>query len=44
VEAFDEGSDGSDLMAEAERRAPIDAVAPSRNGGAEGARGGGGAG
>lgn len=41
VEAFDEGSGGSDLRAEAERRAPVDAVAPSRDGGAEGAGGGG---
>lgn len=42
VEAFDEGSGGSNMRAEAERRAPVDAAAPSRDGGAEGAGGGGG--
>lgn len=32
---FDDGSDGSDLRAETDRRSPIDTVAPARDGAPE---------
>lgn len=32
---FDDGSDGSDLRAETDRRSPIDTVAPARGGAPE---------
>ena len=40
LEAFDQRSDGSDLVAKSNRRAPIYTVAPTRVGAAEGSNSG----